>query len=253
MPELLLPTSERWSPVPEEPTIDVTGLTAGYGGPPIIQDINLQVMPGALTAVVGSNGAGKSTLLKAISGVIRPTSGEVRLCGEVTTGIPAHKMVQKGIAYVPQVANVFPSLTVSENLEMGGYTRGGRLRARMDEMYEMFPDLRSHSRRPARVLSGGQRNMLALARGLMTDPKILIVDEPTAGLAPMFVSAVWHHIRQVRASGVSVLVVEQNTRRTLTEADWGYVLNMGRNRLSGPASQLLNDEEVVELYIGRKV
>lgn len=237
--------------MPDEPTLVVTDLTAGYGGPPIVHEVCLQALPGTMTAIVGSNGAGKSTLLKAISGVIKPSSGEVRLCGEVTTGLPAHVMVRRGIAYVPQVANVFPSLTVSENLEMGGYIKGSRVRARMDEMYQMFPDLQKHARRPARVLSGGQRNMLALARGLMTDPKILIVDEPTAGLAPIFVSAVWHHIRLVRDTGVPVLVVEQNTRRTLSEADFGYVLNMGRNRLSGRASDLLNDKEVVELYIGK--
>ncbi len=237
--------------MPETPILEVTGLTAGYGGPPIIQDVSIQAAARSMTAIVGANGSGKSTLLKAIAGVIRPSSGQVRVGGELITGLSADKAVRKGVAYVPQVANVFPSLTVRENLEMGGYIRKSNVRTRIDELCQIFPDLLSHSKQRAGLLSGGQHNMLALARGLMTDPKILIVDEPTAGLAPIFVAAVWTHIRQIRESGVAVLVVEQNTRRTLAEADFGYVLNLGRNRLSGPAEQLLHDEEVVALYIGK--
>jgi branched-chain amino acid transport system ATP-binding protein len=234
----------------DEPCLVVSDLTAGYGGPPIIEGICIEVRPGAITAVVGPNGAGKSTLLKAIAGSIRPSAGEIRLCGEVTTGLTADRLVRKGIAYVPQVANVFPSLTVLENLEMGAYTRKSGTKARIDEVCDLFPDLRAAARRPARTLSGGQRNMLAMARGLMSDPKVMLLDEPTAGMAPKFEAAVWQHIVQIRRTGIAVLVVEQNTRRTLAHSDWAYVLVLGKNRLSGPPAQLLQNEEVVELYIG---
>ncbi len=234
----------------DEPYLVINDLTAGYGGPPIIEGISLEARPGAITAIVGPNGAGKSTLMKAIAGVIRPSGGEITVCGQVTTGLTADKLVRQGMAYVPQVANVFPSLTVVENLEMGAYNRKSGVRERIEELYELFPDLRPAARRPARTLSGGQRNMLAMARGLMSDPKVLLVDEPTAGMAPKFETAVWQHIVQIRQTGVAVVVVEQNTRRTLTHADWAYVLVLGRNRLSGSPAQLLNNEEVVALYIG---
>lgn len=234
----------------DEPYLVINDLTAGYGGPPIIDGISLEARPGAITAIVGPNGAGKSTLMKAIAGVVRPSRGEIKVCGQVTTGLSADKLVRHGMAYVPQVANVFPSLTVVENLEMGAYNRKSGVRERIEELYELFPDLRPAARRPARTLSGGQRNMLAMARGLMSDPKVLLVDEPTAGMAPKFEAAVWQHIVQIRQTGVAVVVVEQNTRRTLTHADWAYVLVLGRNRLSGSPAQLLNDEEVVALYIG---
>ena len=234
----------------DEPYLVINDLTAGYGGPPIIEGISLEARPGAITAIVGPNGAGKSTLMKAIAGVVRPSGGEIKVCGQVTTGLTADKLVRRGMAYVPQVANVFPSLTVVENLEMGGYNRKSGVRERIEELYERFPDLRPAAKRPAKTLSGGQRNMLAMARGLMSDPKVLLVDEPTAGMAPKFEAAVWQHIVQIRQTGVAVVVVEQNTRRTLPHADWAYVLVLGRNRLSGSPAQLLNDEEVVALYIG---
>jgi ABC-type branched-subunit amino acid transport system ATPase component len=246
-----MPTWVRWmSPMSDEPYLVITDLTAGYGGPPIIEGISLEARPGAITAIVGPNGAGKSTLLKAIAGVIRPSRGDITVCGQATTGLAADKLVRHGMSYVPQVANVFPSLTVLENLEMGAYTRKSGVRARVEQLYELFPDLRAAARRPARTLSGGQRNMLAMARGLMPDPKVLLVDEPTAGMAPKFESAVWEHIVHIRQTGVAVVVVEQNTRRTLTHADWAYVLVLGKNRLSGPPARLLDDEEVVSLYIG---
>lgn len=234
----------------DEPYLVVSDLVAGYGGPPIIDGVCLEARPGAITAIVGPNGAGKSTLMKAIAGVIRPSGGEIRVCGQATTGLTSDKLVRHGMAYVPQVANVFPSLTVLENLEMGAYTRKSGVRARVEQLYALFPDLRAAARRPAKTLSGGQRNMLAMARGLMSDPKVLLVDEPTAGMAPKFESAVWEHITQIRQTGVAVVVVEQNTRRTLAHADWAYVLVLGRNRLSGLPAELLEDEEVVELYIG---
>jgi branched-chain amino acid transport system ATP-binding protein len=237
-----------------DPFLVVTGLTARYGGgPPIIQDVSLEAKAGAITAIVGPNGAGKSTLMKAIAGVLKPSAGRVQVCGEAVTGLTADKLVRRGISYVPQVANVFPSLTVLENLEMGAFGRRAGRKQRIDLMYDLFPDLRPAAHRMARTLSGGQRNMLAMARGLMSDPKVLLLDEPTAGMAPKFELAVWDHVVQIKQTGVAVLVVEQNTRRTLTYADWGYVLVLGRNRLSGDPTELLCNEEVVSLYIGGAV
>jgi branched-chain amino acid transport system ATP-binding protein len=233
-----------------EIVLSVQGLTAGYGGPPIIEGVSVEARSGAITALVGPNGAGKSTLLKTIAGAIRPSAGSIRVGDTDVTGLPPEKMVRQGLAYVPQVENVFPSLTVHENLEMGGYTRRSGVRERVERMFELFPDLRAAAKRPARTLSGGQRNMLALARGLMVDPRVLLIDEPTAGLAPRYESVVWEHVLAVRETGVAVLVVEQNTRRTLSHADWAYLLTLGRIRLEGSGPSLLENEEVVALYIG---
>jgi len=233
------------------PVLVTRGLTAGYGGPPIIQDISIEATPGRVTAIVGPNGAGKSTLLRTITGVIRPQQGQVLLDGEDVTGLAPEQLIRKGIAYVPQVQNVFPTLTVHENLEMGGYTRTSGLRERIDQLYAMFPDLQAARKRPARTLSGGQRNMLAMARGLMVDPSVLLLDEPSTGLSPRFIAAVWERIRLVCSTGVAVVVVEQNTRQTLAQAAWAYVMVLGKNRLDGPGPDLLRDEEVVNLYVGR--
>jgi branched-chain amino acid transport system ATP-binding protein len=235
----------------ERPALRVEGLTAGYGGPPIVENVNVQARPGAITASVGPNGAGKSTLLKAIAGLIRPTAGRVFVDGTDVTGQPAERLVRKGLAYVPQVANVFPDLTVRENLEMGGYSRRTGVRDRIDQLFQLFPDLRGSAHRQANTLSGGQRTMLALARGLMVDPAVLILDEPSAGLAPRFQGLIWERIEEIRATKVAVLVIEQNTRETLRHAQWAYVLVLGQNRLEGPGHDLLNDDEVVNLYVGR--
>jgi branched-chain amino acid transport system ATP-binding protein len=230
--------------------LSVKGLTAGYGGPPIIEDVTIDARDRAITALIGPNGAGKSTLLKAIMGVIRPSSGTVSIHGVDVSGLAPEKMVRRGMAYVPQVANVFPSLSVTENLEMGGYVHRGSVRDRIEEMFGLFPDLRLASKRPAGTLSGGQRNMLALARGLMAKPSVLLIDEPTAGLSPRYESAVWDHVLAVRDTGVAVVVVEQNTRRTLSHADRAYLLTLGKVRMEGSGQELLADEEVVKLYIG---
>jgi branched-chain amino acid transport system ATP-binding protein len=238
-------------PEPDGAALIVDGLQAGYGGAPIIDAISVKARRGAITAIVGPNGAGKSTLLKAIAGVIRPTAGRVVVEGKDVTGLPAVKLVRRGVAYVPQVANVFPDLTVHENLEMGGYIRRSGLKERIEQLYRLFPDLRAASRRHANTLSGGQRTMLAMARGLMVDPAVLILDEPSAGLSPKFQGLIWDQIEQIRGAGVAVVVVEQNTRETLRHAQWAYVLVLGRNRLEGPGRDLLNDEEVVRLYVGR--
>ncbi|HUY43858.1 MAG TPA: ABC transporter ATP-binding protein [Acidimicrobiales bacterium] len=229
----------------------VDKVTAGYGGSPIIEDVSIKVYPGKITAIVGPNGAGKSTLLKAICGVIKTTSGHVFVLDKECTNFAPEKMVRHRLAYVPQVANTFPDLTVKENLEMGGYTRKSGVAERIDELCELFPDIRQALRRKAGALSGGQRSMLAMARGLMLDPSVMLLDEPSAGLSPLLQSALWEQIEKVAATGVGVCVVEQNTRRSLRHAHWGYVLVLGKNRLDGPASELLHDEEVIDLYVGR--
>jgi ABC-type branched-subunit amino acid transport system ATPase component len=238
--------------VEEEHLLMAAGVTAGYGGSPIITDVEFRAKKGEVTAIVGPNGAGKSTFLKVVAGVLRPLQGKVMLNGKDVTGMPAQRLVREGLSYIPQVSNVFSSLTVRENLEMGGYALRSGVNAKIDRVCEMFPDLKPAFKRPARTLSGGQRTMLAIARALMLDPSVLILDEPTAGLAPKFVDAVWAHVNQIRQTGVAVVIVEQNTRRTLTHAHWAYVMVLGRNRMSGTGKQLLDDPEVVDLYIGKE-
>ena len=237
----------------EEPPVvlRVEGLTAGYGGAPIISDVSLEVRKGRIAAIVGPNGAGKSTLLKAMIGVIKSSSGRVVVLGKDCTNLSPEKMVKSKMAYVPQVANTFPDLTVRENLEMGGYTRRHGVNERIDELGELFPDLKKSLKRKAGALSGGQRSMLAMARGLMLEPEVMLLDEPSAGLSPIFQSALWEQIEQVASTGVGICVVEQNTRRSLRHAHWGYVLVLGKNRLDGPAQELLHDDEVIDLYVGR--
>jgi branched-chain amino acid transport system ATP-binding protein len=239
------------TPAAAETALEVRGLTAGYGGPPIIDQVSVKANRGGITAIVGPNGAGKSTLLKAVAGLIRPAAGRIFVEGREVTGSPPEKLVRKGIAYVPQVSNVFPDLTVHENLEMGGYSRRNGVPQRIEELYALFPDLRESSGRHASTLSGGQRTMLALARGLMVDPAVLILDEPSAGLSPKFQGLIWERIEQVKATNVAVLIVEQNTRETLRHAKWAYVLVLGQNRLEGPGPELLTNDEVINLYVGR--
>lgn len=235
----------------EAPVLVVDKLTAGYGGPPVINGVSMVARRGEITAIVGPNGAGKSTLLKAIAGLIRPSAGTVTVLGKDVTGRPAERMVGLGMAYVPQVANVFPDLTVRENLDMGGYSRKAGVSERMEQLFKVFPDLAEKAGRRASTLSGGQRTMLALARGLMVDPAVLILDEPSAGLAPKFQALIWDRIETIRTTDVAVLVIEQNTRETLRHAQWAYVLVLGQNRLEGAGRDLLDDEEVINLYVGR--
>jgi branched-chain amino acid transport system ATP-binding protein len=238
-------------PSPAEPVLRAEGVTAGYGGPPIVEDVSIAVPAGKITAIVGPNGAGKSTLLKALCGVLKMSRGDVYVRGSKTTNMLPEKLVKRGLSYVPQVSNIFPDLTVRENLEMGGYLRRHGLNGRIDELCELFPDLSRALRRRAGLLSGGQRSMLAMARGLMLEPAVLLLDEPSAGLSPLLQGTVWEQIEKVAATGVGICVVEQNTRRTLRHAHWGYILVLGHNRLDGPARQLLEDDNVVQLYVGR--
>jgi branched-chain amino acid transport system ATP-binding protein len=239
--------------LPSAPSLEVDAIVAGYGDAAIVRGVSLQATSGQIAVIVGPNGAGKSTLMKAIVGLITPMSGAVRLGAEDITSLAPSERVRRGLGYVPQVDNVFPSLSVFENLEMGSYFVRGKVGDRVEELLELFPDLKPALRRPARTLSGGQRNMLALARGLMPRPNVLLVDEPTAGLSPRYEGAVWDHLIAIRDTGVGVIAVEQNTRRALSNADDAYLLVLGECRRRGSGQQLLADEELVSLYIGRAV
>jgi ABC-type branched-subunit amino acid transport system ATPase component len=239
-------------PTPSPPAIlEVQAIEGGYGHAQILNGVSCKVLPGQIAAMVGPNGAGKSTLMKAIFGLVRVTAGRVMLEGSTITNQSPESLVRRGMAYVPQTNNVFPSLSVRENLEIGGYLRKDTRQPRMEAMFALFPDLRQAHRKSAGQLSGGQRNMLAMARALMLDPRVLLLDEPTAGLAPRVTLTVWERIQTIRATGVAVLVVEQNTRMALERSDYGYVLVTGRNRFEGPGSELLSSQEVADLYLGR--
>ena len=230
--------------------LEVERLVAGYQGMPIVHGVDIAVEAGEVVAVVGPNGAGKSTLIKAIFGLSEVMSGEVRLAGERLNGERPSRVVARGLAYVPQVQNVFPSLTVRENLEMGGYLQPHLLEERIEAVVAMFPDLGAAMRRRAGELSGGQRNMLALARALMTQPKVMLLDEPTAGLSPLLTDRVFEHIAKVAAAGIGVLLVEQNARRALLEAKRGYVMVNGRVAFAGEGKALVDDPDVVASYLG---
>jgi ABC-type branched-subunit amino acid transport system ATPase component len=230
--------------------LEADGLVAGYVPEvDILSGVDAEVRDGEIVTIVGPNGAGKSTLLKCVFGLLAPREGRVRLRGEDITGQPPHNLTRRGMSYVPQLDNVFPSLTVEENLEMGAIA-GGDKNARMDAMFALFPRLAERRRQPAGTMSGGERQMVAMARALMPDPAVLLLDEPSAGLAPVFVDVIFEQVLEVNRAGVSVLMVEQNARRALAMSDRGYVLDLGTNRFEGPGRELLDDPKVAELYLG---
>jgi ABC-type branched-subunit amino acid transport system ATPase component len=225
-------------------------LVAGYVPEvDILNGVSLRVDEGEIATVIGPNGAGKSTLIKTIFGLLRPRKGHVRLRGEDLTGLEPHSITRRGMSYVPQLDNVFPSLTVEENLEMGSLDRS-RTRERIDEMYRLFPRLGERRTQVAGTMSGGERQMLAMARALMPEPQVLLLDEPSAGLAPAFVEAIFEKVEEINRAGVTVVMVEQNARRALGMSDRGYVLDLGQNRFQGAGRDLLEDPKVAELYLG---
>ena len=230
--------------------LETRDIVTGYGEVEVLHGVSVSVSSGEMVAVIGPNGAGKSTLLKAIFGLLPAQAGRVLLNGADVTGKPPDALVQNGLSYVPQVENVFPSLTIQENLEMGAFIRRNGVRERMDEVFQLFPDLAARKSENTGKLSGGQRQMLALARGLMLDPTVLLLDEPSAGLSPKMVSAIFERINAINEAGTAVLLVEQNAREALSLCQRGYVLAMGRNRLEGEALSLLNNDEVGRLYLG---
>jgi branched-chain amino acid transport system ATP-binding protein len=234
-----------------EAILETHDLVAGYVPEvDILHGVDVVVGRGEMVTLVGPNGAGKSTLVKAVVGLLPPRGGRVLLHGEDVTGERAHHIVAKGVGYVPQRENVFPSLTVEENLELGLITRRGDGAGGTQEVYQLFPQLAARRRQAAGTLSGGERQMLAMARTLAAGPDIVLLDEPSAGLSPIFVDAVFAKIAEINAAGTTILIVEQNARRALAMSHRGYVLDVGRNRFTGTGAELLADPKVVDLYLG---
>ncbi|GAA1012424.1 ABC transporter ATP-binding protein [Acrocarpospora pleiomorpha] len=226
-------------------------LYAGYvPGVNILNGADLYVGDGELVGIIGPNGAGKSTLLKAMFGLVNVRSGTVVLKGEEITNLKAHALVSRGVGYVPQTNNVFPSLTIEENLEMGAFQVPKKFRERFEFVCEIFPALRERRRQRAGSLSGGERQMVAMARALMTEPSVLLLDEPSAGLSPKLQDLVFIQAQQINKAGVTVIMVEQNARRCLQICHRGYVLDQGRNAYTATGAELMNDPKVIELYLG---
>jgi|TARA_B100001093_G_scaffold221740_1_gene212678 branched-chain amino acid transport system ATP-binding protein len=235
-----------------KPVLECNGIAAGYvKGLNILQGIDLVVSKGEVVSIIGPNGAGKSTLLKAIMGLINISAGRFYIEGIEKTNLPTHKIVNEGVGYVPQVANVFPSLTIEENLDMGAWSLTQNRKESILKIFEDFPLLADRKKEKAGNLSGGQRQILALARALVTSPEILLLDEPSAGLSPMAIDDVFKTIKEINKNGVSILLVEQNAKRALKFSDRGYVLDQGRNAYQGKGTDLLDDPRVVDLYLGK--
>lgn len=230
--------------------LEVSDVVSGYGETEILHGVSIAVAKSQIVTIIGPNGSGKSTLLKTIFGLVQPKKGQVRFRGEDITGIAPEVVVRKGLCYVPQSSNVFPSLSIHENLEMGAFIRTDDFRQRLKEVYDLFPDLAERRKDRAGTLSGGQRQMLAVARALMLDPVLLLLDEPSAGLAPTMVTSVFEKIISINSAGVAIVLVEQNARQALGLSSWGYVLASGQNQLEDRGENLLKNPEVARLYLG---
>jgi branched-chain amino acid transport system ATP-binding protein len=232
--------------------LELSGVRAGYGSFQALFDVSLEVRRGEAVAVIGPNAAGKTTLMRVISGLIRPTAGSIAMEGVDLVATPAHRIVEVGIAHVPENRRLFPRMSVEDNLRMGGFTATARpkFRERLDFVYELFPRLRERRHQLAGTLSGGEQQMCAIGRALMSEPRLLLLDEPSAGLAPVIVQQVFELVRRVRAGGLTVLIVEQNVQQVLRVVDRGYLLKTGRIHSAGPARQLLESETIREAYLG---
>ncbi len=230
--------------------LQVEGVRVGYNEVDILHGVNLSLEEGKIVSVIGPNGAGKSTLLKTIFGLLQPKDGRISFKGEDITGLKPEKIVQKGISFVPQVENVFPNLSVQENLEMGAFIRSDDFSHKYQEIYELFPVLEEKRKQKVGHLSGGQRQMVAMGRALMLDPEIILLDEPSAGLAPLLVSNIFEMIKEINSNGISIIIVEQNAKKALEMADHGYVLAMGENVLDDTGAALLANEDIGRLYLG---
>ena len=224
-------------------------VTAGYGRAAVVQDVSVVAEPHSVVALVGPNGAGKSTFLKSLFGLLPHTSGRVEVGGLDVSGWPPHRIARHGMAYVPQVDNVFPTLNIVENLEMGAFTRRDGVSNRIREVLDIFPDLKQATRKRAGTLSGGQRNLLGMARALMLDPKVVLLDEPTAGLSPGYTEVVWTQVERIAATGAAVVVVEQNVDLALRHAQAVYVMVAGRNRLQGTPAEMA-DIDLAAVFLG---
>jgi branched-chain amino acid transport system ATP-binding protein len=233
--------------------LEVTGLIAGYGGAPVLKEVDLSVPEGSIVAVLGANGAGKTTLLRTISGLLRPTAGRVLLDGADLRGVPVEQLVQRGLAHVPEGRGIVAELTVDENLRLGGLWRKDRADARraLDEVYGLFPALAERRRHAGHQLSGGERQMLALGRALVAGPRLLLLDEPSLGLAPRVTAQIMQLLRHLRdTTGLAVLLVEQNVRGALSVADQGTVMSLGRVVVSTNAGELRDDVDLRHAYLG---
>jgi len=232
--------------------LKVSGVSAGYGSFQALFDVSLEVNAGETVAVIGPNGAGKTTLLRVISKLIEVTGGEIRMDGQPMNDVPAHRVIDLGIAHVPENRRLFPRLTVEENLKIGAFTPAARARfaERLAFVYELFPRLLERREQMAGTLSGGEQQMCAIGRGLMSGPKLLLLDEPSAGLAPVVVQQVFELVRRLRAEGYTVLIVEQNVQQVLRVVDRAYLLETGHIKASGAAAELLASDDIRRAYIG---
>lgn len=232
--------------------LECNGIAAGYvKGLNILQGVDLVINEKEIVSIIGPNGAGKSTLLKAIMGIINVSAGRFFINGVEKNDTPTHKIVEQGVAYVPQVENVFPSLTIEENIEIGSWTVNKNKKETISQTLEQFSLLKDRRKEKAGNLSGGQRQILALARALVTSPSLLLLDEPSAGLSPVAIEEVFETVKEINDKGVAILLVEQNAKRALNFSNRGYVLDQGRNAYQGQGEELLNDPRVVDLYLGK--
>ena len=230
--------------------LDARNIRSGYGQKEILHDVSLRLEPGEVVSLVGPNGAGKSTLMKTIFGLLKPIAGSVYFQGEDITGLRPDRIVRLGICYVPQADNTFPSLTVLENLEMGAYARSDDYTATLEEVYRTLPTLEEKRKHRVRTLSGGERQMVAIGRALMLEPRVLLLDEPTAGLAPRIAGEIFNKVLRIKESGVAILIVEQNVVGALKISDRGYILSMGETRYEGTGAGILSNPEIRALYLG---
>ena len=230
--------------------LEVNGIYGGYGGADILHGVELRVEPGEIVVIIGPNGAGKSTVMKAIFGLVPVREGRILFSGEEITNLRSSSIVRRGMSYVPQEYNVFPSLTVKENLEMGAFIRTDDFSEQLAHVFEIFPPLKDKRRQAAGLLSGGERQMVAIGRALMLTPRLLMLDEPTAGLSPQVVDLIFERIRTINDLGISFLMVEQNAKRALSFAHRGYLMTMGRSRFEDTGPNLLANPDVMEMFLG---
>ncbi len=238
--------------VPQEVVLAIGGLKVAYGGIQAVKGIDLEIRAGELVTLIGANGAGKTTTLKAVTGLLKPAAGSVRYRGADIAGTPTHQLLRDGLAMVPEGRGVFARMTIVENLQMGAYVRSddAGIRADIDRMFEVFPRLKERANQLAGTMSGGEQQMLAMARALMGNPTLLLLDEPSMGLSPLMVEKIFEVVRDIRSRGMTILLVEQNARLALQAADRGYVMESGLVTMSGPATQMLDDPKVRAAYLG---
>jgi len=235
--------------------LELENLSVGYGsGPDILQGLSLNIEAGRSYCIIGPNGAGKSTLLRVICGLLHPRKGTVIYKDEMLNNLRTDEILRRGISFVPQDRSLFPDMTVKENLRMGGFilSNAKELQSRIEQVMELFPRLKERSNQRAKTLSGGEQQMLAIGRALILNPEVIMLDEPSLGLAPKIARQIFENVRQLKAQGMTVVLVEQNARMGLESADWGCVLDLGTNSFEGPAKAVLNDPRIQELYLGKK-